>query len=67
MDSPATVAAAARAGVRDVLVDVDVDVDVGLPRCGCDPGDAGRRAAEAAARAAGRDGRAAADELGSGP
>jgi D-serine deaminase-like pyridoxal phosphate-dependent protein len=38
VDSPETVAAAARGGVREVLV----DVCVGLPRCGCDPADAGR-------------------------
>jgi len=47
VDSPETVAAAASAGLREVLV----DVDVGLPRCGCAPGDAGRIAD--AARAAG--------------
>src|SRR4029453_8761685 len=35
VDSPETVAAAAEAGVKDVLV----DVNVGLPRCGCDPAD----------------------------
>lgn len=46
VDSPETVAAAAAAGVRDVLV----DVNVGLPRCGCAPGDAGRLA-DAARRA----------------
>jgi D-serine deaminase-like pyridoxal phosphate-dependent protein len=42
VDSEATVAAAAAAGgaVREVLV----DVNVGLPRCGCDPSDAGRLA-----------------------
>lgn len=42
VDSDATVAAAAAAGgaVREVLI----DVNVGLPRCGCDPGDAGRLA-----------------------
>ncbi len=40
VDSPETVAAAAAAGLRDVLV----DVNVGLPRCGCAPGDAGRLA-----------------------
>src|SRR5690606_9263265 len=40
VDSPETIGAAARAGVREVLV----DVDVGLPRCGCDPADAGRLA-----------------------
>lgn len=38
VDSPETVAAAAQAGLREVLV----DVDVGLPRCGCAPDDAGR-------------------------
>ena len=37
VDSPATIEAAARGGVREVLV----DVDVGMPRCGCDPEDAG--------------------------
>jgi D-serine deaminase-like pyridoxal phosphate-dependent protein len=40
VDSEATVVAAARGGVREVLV----DVDVGMPRCGCDPADAGRLA-----------------------
>jgi D-threonine aldolase len=43
VDSDATVAAAAAGGVREVLV----DVNVGLPRCGCDPADAGRLAAAA--------------------
>ncbi len=38
VDSPETVDAAAKAGLRDVLV----DVNVGLPRCGCRPDDAGR-------------------------
>jgi len=38
VDSEETIAAAARGGVREVLI----DVNVGLPRCGCDPGDAGR-------------------------
>lgn len=38
VDSEATVAAAARGGVAEVLI----DVNVGLPRCGCDPRDAGR-------------------------
>lgn len=38
VDSPETVDAAAAGGVREVLV----DVCVGLPRCGCDPADAGR-------------------------
>ena|GEM_PF-7055092 len=37
VDSPATVHAAQRAGLREVLV----DVNVGLPRCGCSPDDAG--------------------------
>ncbi len=37
VDSEATIDAAAAGGVPEVLV----DVDVGLPRCGCDPGDAG--------------------------
>jgi D-serine deaminase-like pyridoxal phosphate-dependent protein len=47
VDSSETVAVAAAAGVREVLV----DVAVGMPRCGCRPDDAGRVAAEA--RAAG--------------
>ena len=47
VDSEDTIEAAARAGVREVLV----DVNVGLPRCGCNPGDAGRLADRA--RAAG--------------
>lgn len=47
VDSEATVAAAAAAGLREVLV----DVNVGMPRCGCAPDDAGRIAE--AARAAG--------------
>ncbi len=38
VDSQATIDAAARAGLRSCVV----DVDVGLPRCGCDPADAGR-------------------------
>lgn len=38
VDSAETVAAAAHAGIREVLV----DVNVGLPRCGCAPADAGR-------------------------
>lgn len=46
IDSEATLAAAVRGGVRAVLI----DVDVGLPRCGCDPDDAGRLA-DAARRA----------------
>jgi D-serine deaminase-like pyridoxal phosphate-dependent protein len=47
IDSDETLDAAVRGGVRSVLV----DVDVGLPRCGCDVGDAGRLADRA--RAAG--------------
>lgn len=47
VDSDATIAAAAHAGLREVLV----DVNVGLPRCGCAPSDAGRLAD--AARTAG--------------
>ncbi len=47
VDSPETVATAAVAGVREVLV----DVEVGLPRCGCAPSEAG--AVADAARAAG--------------
>jgi D-serine deaminase-like pyridoxal phosphate-dependent protein len=46
VDSEATIDAAALAGIREVLI----DVDVGLPRCGCDPADAGRLAARARAR-----------------
>jgi len=46
VDSEATVAAAAAAGLREVVV----DVNVGLPRCGCDPDDAGRLADRARAR-----------------
>ena len=38
VDSPETVDAAAAGGVREVVV----DVNVGLPRCGCDPEQAGR-------------------------
>lgn len=40
VDSEATIEAAADAGIRACLV----DVDVGLPRCGCNPADAGRLA-----------------------
>jgi D-threonine aldolase len=40
VDSDETVDAAARGGVKDVLI----DVNIGLPRCGCDPVDAGRLA-----------------------
>jgi D-threonine aldolase len=45
VDSDITLDAAAAGGVREVLV----DVDVGLPRCGCDPEDAGRLADRARA------------------
>jgi D-serine deaminase-like pyridoxal phosphate-dependent protein len=47
VDSEATIAAAARAGVPEVLI----DVNVGLPRCGCRPDEAGPLAERA--RAAG--------------
>jgi D-threonine aldolase len=47
VDSQETITAAARGGVREVLI----DVNVGLPRCGCAPEDAGRLAD--AARSAG--------------
>ena len=40
VDSEATIAAAAAGGVTEVLI----DVNVGLPRCGCDPAEAGRLA-----------------------
>lgn len=46
IDSPETLAAAADAGLREVLV----DVNVGLPRCGCAPADAGALADRARAR-----------------
>jgi D-serine deaminase-like pyridoxal phosphate-dependent protein len=46
VDSDATVDAAAEAGLVRCLV----DVDVGLPRCGCDPADAGRIADRARTR-----------------
>src|SRR5262245_49261761 len=49
VDSEATIDAAARGGVREVLI----DVAVGLPRCGCAPGDAGRLADLARARGLG--------------
>jgi D-serine deaminase-like pyridoxal phosphate-dependent protein len=45
VDSELTIDAAARAGVREVLI----DVNVGLPRCGCAPEDAGRLADRARA------------------
>jgi D-threonine aldolase len=47
VDSEATIEAAVRGGVREVLI----DVNVGLPRCGCPPAEAGRLADRA--RAAG--------------
>ena len=47
VDSDATINAVARAGVPEVLI----DVNVGLPRCGCQPDEAGRLADRA--RAAG--------------
>jgi D-serine deaminase-like pyridoxal phosphate-dependent protein len=47
VDSAATIDAAVNGGVHEVLV----DVNVGLPRCGCEPDDAGRLADTA--RAAG--------------
>jgi D-serine deaminase-like pyridoxal phosphate-dependent protein len=40
VDGEDTIAAAASAGLRACVI----DVDVGLPRCGCDPADAGRLA-----------------------
>ncbi|MAJ60621.1 MAG: metal-activated pyridoxal enzyme [Deltaproteobacteria bacterium] len=43
VDSPETVAAAVRGGVRECLI----DVNVGLPRCGCAPEEAGRLADQA--------------------
>jgi D-serine deaminase-like pyridoxal phosphate-dependent protein len=46
VDSPETIDAAAKGGVREVLV----DVNVGLPRCGCAPEEAGRLADAARAR-----------------
>jgi len=49
VDSDATVDAAADGGVREVLI----DVNVGLPRCGCDPADAGALAARARRRGLG--------------
>jgi D-serine deaminase-like pyridoxal phosphate-dependent protein len=47
VDSPVIIEAAVAGGVGEVLI----DVNVGLPRCGCDPADAGRLADQA--RAAG--------------
>ena len=46
VDSDETIAAAAAAGIGEVVV----DVNVGLPRCGCAPEDAGRLAEAADAR-----------------
>ena len=46
VDSHATIDAAARAGIRQVLI----DVNIGLPRCGCAPSDAARLAERARAR-----------------
>jgi D-serine deaminase-like pyridoxal phosphate-dependent protein len=46
VDSEATIEAAARGGVEEVLI----DVNVGLPRCGCAPTDAGRLAEQARAK-----------------
>jgi D-threonine aldolase len=40
VDSPETVDAAVKGGVAEVLI----DVNVGMPRCGCEPDDAGRLA-----------------------
>jgi D-serine deaminase-like pyridoxal phosphate-dependent protein len=45
VDSDATIAAAAAGGVSEVVI----DVNVGLPRCGCDPAEAGRLAESARA------------------
>ena len=46
VDSDITVDAAVAGGVREVVV----DVNVGLPRCGCEPEDAGRLAGYARSR-----------------
>ncbi|MGP0032082.1 MAG: alanine racemase [Acidimicrobiales bacterium] len=46
VDSAETIAAMGAAGVGEVLI----DVNIGLPRCGCDPRDAGRLADAARAR-----------------
>ncbi|MGD0381650.1 MAG: alanine racemase [Acidimicrobiales bacterium] len=46
VDSEETIAAAAAAGIKEVVV----DVNVGLPRCGCSPSEAGRLAEAARAR-----------------
>ena len=55
VDSEATIDAAAKAHIPEVLI----DVSVGMPRCGCDPADAGRLADLARAKGMavrGRDG-----------
>ena len=46
IDSEETLSAAERAGIKNILI----DVNVGLPRCGCDPKDAGRLADSARVR-----------------
>jgi D-threonine aldolase len=46
VDSGETIAAAAAAGIGEIVV----DVNIGLPRCGCAPEDAGRLADAARAR-----------------
>jgi D-serine deaminase-like pyridoxal phosphate-dependent protein len=46
VDSEQTIAAAVAGGVGEVVI----DVNVGLPRCGCDPENAGRLAESARAR-----------------
>lgn len=43
VDSLAAIEVAAAGGIREVLI----DVDVGMPRCGCEPADAGRLADQA--------------------
>ena len=40
VDSAATIDAAARGGIKEVVI----DVNIGMPRCGCAPDDAGRLA-----------------------
>lgn len=40
VDSEATIDAAARGGIKEVVI----DVNIGMPRCGCAPDDAGRLA-----------------------
>jgi D-serine deaminase-like pyridoxal phosphate-dependent protein len=46
VDSEPTIVAAAEGGVPEVVI----DVNVGMPRCGCDPDDAGRLADAARSR-----------------